>query len=814
MTDAVLWLVGVELIGLAVIPIAFVAFGGLKDRGLTLAKPLGILLLGYGTWILSSAHILPNASLGPLVVALLLAGTSAWIIRRRGPELVAHIRQQWRPLVAAEVVFLAVFIGWTLYRAFDPAISHTEQPMDLAFLNASMMTDFAPPADPWLRGESISYYYFGFWTMGALGNLTGVVSTVAYNLSLALIPALAAGGAVGLVYNLVTADGGRVKVAIAAGMLAALLLVAAANLEGVLEFMRANGLGSAGLWDRVAVDGLDGPAPQLAEGWKPNEFWWWWRASRVINTFEAGQGIDFTIQEFPFFSALLGDLHPHFMSLPFVVLFLGLCANLLGSPRPRTPALSRLQAVNRRWGPRAALGLWSRGFIPGLPALLLLGLALGGLGFVNVWDLPVFAAIFLVVVAIRAYAVHGPALRDIVASVLPVVVVVIGLAFLLYLPYFGSFQSQFSGIRPVVGATTRPIHFLIVWGLLLVAVVPMVVSAFWSTRVRPGWRTTAAVALAVGFLPFVAWLGVLIWGQTGEVGVASRFFKVLPLMLVISAGAYTVLWLLRRGPGSMDAVVDSPPRNGPNNGLVLAVAMATLAMLLLLGAELVFVGDQFNNRMNTVFKFYYQAWILLSLSGGYALYYWAVRLRGLSGAGRVLSMAWAAAFCLLLVASLYYPAAALGSKPDLPNGPVGLDGLAHLSIGNTDELEAIRFLRDDADRDSAVLEAVGGSYTEFGRISSSTGIPTVLGWPGHELQWRGSTEPFDGREDDVRLIYETLDVEAAKNLLARYDVNYVYVGPRERRTYGTEGMAKFDEFMTRVFARGTVVIYYIDEPKS
>jgi YYY domain-containing protein len=796
--DAVLWLIGIEVIGLVAIPLAFLALGGLKDRGLTLAKPLGMLLIGYLTWILSAAHILPNAGLGPQVALGLLAAVAVWIVYKRGDELLAHIRSQWKALVVAELVFLAVFIGWTLYRAFDPAISHTEQPMDLAFLNASMRADFAPPEDPWLRGEAVSYYYFGFWMMGVLGNLTGVVSSVAYNLSLAVIPAMAAAGAVGLVYNLVTAAGGRIKIALASGVLAALLLVAAANLEGVLEFMRANGMGSARLWDWLAINDMDGPAPQLAEGWRPNEFWWWWRSSRVINTFEGGQGIDFTIQEFPFFSALLGDLHPHFMSLPFVVLFLALCANFMASARPLVARVGSLAAVSRRQGRAVAAGAWLRGFAPGLPSLALIALALGGLGFINVWDLPVFAAVFLGVAALRAYVLRGPSLRDIVASVVPIGAVVIGLAFIFYLPYFGSFQSQFSGIRPVVEATTRPVHFLIVWGLLLVAVVPMLVSGFWSARLDSGWRRTALTSLAIGFAPFIAWLGVLAWGSTSDAGVAERFFQLLPLALLISVGAYAVLWMLK-----------ALPRGVPGFGF--AMALGVFGLLLLLGPELVFVGDQFGTRMNTVFKFYYQAWILLSLAGGFALYYWASRIKVSSGYERVLSTVWAGGFCLLLVAALYYPAAALGSKPDLPNRPAGLDGLAHLAVGNPDELEAIEFLRNSVDGDSAILEAVGGSYTEFGRVSSATGIPTVLGWPGHERQWRGTSEPFDGREDDVKAIYQSTNPEIAKNLLGKYDVEYVYVGPRERRAYGTEGIDKFEEFMVRVFANKTVTIYRLSE---
>ena len=70
--------------------------------------------------------------------------------------------------------------------------------MDFAFLNASTRAAYFPPEDPWLQGHGISYYYFGYLIMGMLTKLTGIHSSIAYNLSLALIPAMAAAGAFGL----------------------------------------------------------------------------------------------------------------------------------------------------------------------------------------------------------------------------------------------------------------------------------------------------------------------------------------------------------------------------------------------------------------------------------------------------------------------------------------------------------------------------------------------------------------------------------------------------------------------------------------
>jgi uncharacterized membrane protein len=169
---------------------------------------------------------------------------------------------------------------------------------------------------------------------------------------------------------------------------------------------------------------------------------------------------------------------------------------------------------------------------------------------------------------------------------------------------------------------------------------------------------------------------------------------------------------------------------------------------------------------------------------------------------------WAAGVVILLVGSLYYTAAAAASKSGFPDRDTTLDGLAFVERTSKAEYAAIFFVMDEIERDAAILEAVG-EWFDSGLISRSTGVPTVINWPGHEIQWRGSHEVLDGREGDVARIYETMDPEEAENLLAKYDVDYVYIGGRERTKYGESGMEKFPEFMDSVFHQGDVSIFKI-----
>ena len=93
-----------------------------------------------------------------------------------------------------------------------------------------------------------------------------------------------------------------------------------------MEFIHVQDWGSDGFWEWIGIKGLDGS--NTGSGLFPDNQWWWFRASRVIDTLSDGQSLDYTITEFPIFSFILGDLHPHMISLPFVVLGLGLILNL------------------------------------------------------------------------------------------------------------------------------------------------------------------------------------------------------------------------------------------------------------------------------------------------------------------------------------------------------------------------------------------------------------------------------------------------------------------------------------------------------
>ena len=792
MLDVVSWLLAIELLGLLALPILFVLTPWLPDRGFTIAKPIGMLMVAYVFWVAASTSLIPNSLPTLLVIVAALAGVSIWLWWRQQQRLMEYLRREWRIVLLAELVFLGVFLLWVVIKTYDGGINHTEQPMDLAFLNATVVSTEFPPDDPWLAGEKVSYYYFGYLMFGGVTRMAGVVTSVGYNLALATVAGMAAVAAFGIGMNLVRLTGGKMAGAAATGALGAVLLLGSANLEGGLELLRAGGGGSQEFWDGVDIKGLDGPLQ--SDSWYPSEQgWWWWRASRIIDTVVDGGSRDYTITEFPFFSLLLGDLHPHVMSLPFVLSFILLALNFLLTP--------------------ARLGIrWIRG---NFSQFIALAVVLGALGFLSIWDMVTLGALFLAVALIKGYAQQRTVIRGVLAA-LSVAAPVTVLAVLLYLPFYFSFQSQASGILPVAEYVTRPLHFLIIWGLFILMLLPYLVWELVSVfrgKWEKGTKRLVAVSAMVALLPWAAWVlaqGVVLWDPAEMVGFAwSRFLHLLPLMTVLAIAVLAAIRLSlfsSTGPEAEDAPQWLEPW-----GLARAfpLVLAAVAALLLMGPELFRVVDFFNNRMNSMFKLSYQAWTFLALASAFALYYLGSRYGRTGPVLRVLFYGWTGALLLGTLASFYYPMAATYTTTSGFSGNATLDGLAHVASAASAEYNGIRWLTENFEPGEIIVEAVGNDYSEYGRVSSSTGIPTVVGWTFHEQQWRGSTKPFEGRREDVQRLYQTLDIEEAREIQSRYGVTYVYIGSRERASYGTDGLGKFEALGDAVFREGDVVIYRV-----
>jgi YYY domain-containing protein len=820
MIDALFWWFIIQLVGLVAFPLAYGFFHRLPDRGWAFSKPFGILFLTYLFWILNSAHILPNSQRGVAWALFLLALPAAWALWRRREELSRFLEEHGRYVLLVEGLFTLVFAVGGYLRSYVSDIAGTEKPMDFAFINAISRADNFPPADPWLSGHTISYYYFGHLMVSTLGKLSAVPTSFAFNLGLMTVAALAATAAFGVGYNLVAARqaaGGNPSPSPKAeppgrppveaplppepdsplgtveekepapttvdlllhspafyGVAAAALVVLFANLEGVLEMMAAHGIGSGGFYDWIGIKDLT--AGKTTTAWYPTEFWFWWRATRIIPPD--------TITEFPFFSFLLGDMHPHVMCIPFVLMMVGVGFLLLRQEE-------RLDAA-----------FWVRH-----PFMLLAtGVMVGGLLFLNTWDMPTFTFVVVAFAFLRNRLGLGgwnwrPLVRATLGFALPLLLVAVAA----YIPFYGNFSSQASGFTPVVDAATRPLHALLIWGPLAVLLIPFVWQRLAAPEGPAIQRRHLQLALAPGLLILLVWaLWVLLLEGFGGLGeqIADRrggWFTAAALIGLLAA-LLLALW--------REVETERTEEQG-RLPVLFALGLAAVAVLLVLGAEFFYVKDVFGNRMNTVFKLYYQAWLLLAVADGFALYQLASASWGESWGPRRWRVFWTGATGLVLVAALVYPVAATFNRTDGFDAPRSLDGLAFARTES--DLAAVNWLREHVDGTAVVAEAVGNSYGPAARVAAWTGLTTPIGWPGHEQQWRckaGSSCPIlEGRFEDIERLYSTTDEEEARAILDKYGIHFVFVGSLERETYPEEGLAKFESMLPVAYQDAGATVY-------
>jgi hypothetical protein len=237
------------------------------------------------------------------------------------------------------------------------------------------------------------------------------------------------------------------------------------------------------------------------------------------------------------------------------------------------------------------------------------------------------------------------------------------------------------------------------------------------------------------------------------------------------------------------------------------LVLVLVGLALPLAVEFVYLRDNFGTRMNTIFKFYFQAWVLLALASAFAVYYVSQHLRG------GLRLIWQVGLALLVAGGLVYPVLATPNKADFFKNKPTLNAIAWIGEYHPGDYAAIEWLRANAPDQAVILEAPGapagqyGAYNYSGRISAMTGLPTLLGWGGHQSQWRGNYDEPARREPDIALLYNSSDIRQTQALLDKYGITYVIVGATERERYSPQGLKKFEQFMDVAFQQGETTIY-------
>lgn len=821
MLTVLTWYLTLLLFGLAAWPIVFSVCHRLADGAYALSKGVGLLLVTYIAWLL--AHF---AERWPALGFSFATVSGAWYavlavgllcLLRNGTRLWAFARANMRVLLWTEAIFAAGFAAMVALRATAPHISYhvkewspfvvfdhaAEKFTDFAILNGLLTSSTFPPHDAWLSGETLNYYYFGHLMWATVIKFSSVRPEVGFNLALAGVAGLCLSLAFALGYNLAR----RVRW----GLLTAFLVVVASNLDGFAQLLLSIKM--------ALVDGVDG-------AWYSH--YDFWRSSRIV----AG-----TINEFPAFSLVLGDLHAHLCGLVLSLCGWHVAVQMWRSARQYTSIL------------RYEWNAWDE--------LFLAALVLGAMSATNSWDVPVMAGVMALALwsgltgRRNPYEYHPTrwhvvqrAMRAAGAIVIVGMVTLVGCVIFFYpfLAHFAPPQPPYELVsRTVDGATqqnwelgnllkpvtpqwrTRPVEFMVHWAVL--GLVPLLWIAMVTRRRTPASTRTAA--------PAPGWAVALLLTALGAtlMPLWQGWVAVVAFMMAI--------WLASR------LLLDHlPPMSRWVTGLLM------IFCLMAWFCEMWYLDDIFSGpieRINTVFKIYYSLWPLMAVATVLCL-----RMLVRTSKNPRSAATWAAV-ALALVAGPYI---VLGSihrvaqvtrlghfqpKDDAPDTPPpspmlapearaknleeALDGMRYLAYQHPDDYAAMLWVRSALSADATLLEAAGNQYSYSGRFGTMTGRPSFAGWLGHSWGWRGSrfhwyevlgdedgntrVSEFDRRTNATAAIYNEPNPAAAADMLADNAIDYVVVGEHEREQYPNLQERKFATLGEAVFRKGTTTIYRV-----
>ena len=828
----VVWFLAAQLAFLLALPITLMVFRWLPDRGYFLGKIFGVLLAAYIPWLLASLHWLSFSRLSVLVGLLLLGLVSAAILRRRGREILDFLREKRRVIIVGEVLFLVAFAGMFAVRMWNPDLWDLylggEKPMDFAYFNAVLKSTYMPPYDPWYAGGQLNYYYFGFFMGAAFTKFTGILPSIAITLIVPLFFALTAAAAYSVVYNLAALvkrrldDAGRgppLPSPIAAGVMAAIFVTVLGNLDGTAQLVQ--GLG------RVLRN----------QDFGSFDFW---RSSRMLGP-EGEHGIT----EFPFFTFLFADPHAHLFVIPLTVLAVGLALAFIVGTR----------GSGGRWG------------VMSWPPYIALGLTLGAIQATNSWDAPTYLLIGGAAVLIAEYAARREATLGLFALAAVKMAGLYAIGYLFFLP----FQQSYESFLPYTDAIARTDNQAVLWRYLGIhGFFIVVIAGFIAWRLfrrpqdqdedgGPGGadavdeeageeRTPTPVSEAELSLALASFTGAArrhwnwpayppAWPRPrwGRLFFAAAY--VIVAAALWTAGMATIVFLgslllalvplVWRAARSEDA--------GAPVGLFVYLLIATP---LAIGVAVdIWHLNISTGRMNTVFKLYLQAWVLMALASAFIL--WRMRFgldlaAGLPGGWAARGWRiWRGVVLVLLVGALIYPILATPDRSErrlLHIAPTrdGMTFMNEASLYDYDsetwaplrpEREALEWMQDNVQGSPVVVEGLGQRYRSLrSRVATYTGLPVVLGWEWHQQQQRcglyaGAHCPREQqgvvqrRMGDVERFFSTVRASEAETFLDKYNVRYIYVGDHERKVHPAAGLEKFE----RMAADGDLAVVYRNE---
>lgn len=750
------WLFIVFLLGTVFLPITFYFFDNLHDKGYIFSKALGILFLSYVVFLFGTVKILSFNSFTLYFVIWLGIILNLYFFKKT--SFLKKAKGKLKIFILEEIIFILSFLFWSYIKAHQPEIHGIEKYMDFAFVNSILRANYFPPLDTWFTPLPINYYYFGHFITAILTKLSGLPSFFTYNLMLSTIFSLTFTGAFSIGIN---------------------LFRSISNIE--------------------TRNPKQYQMSKIQNSKNKNRFSH--LIFKILNLFRAW---DFG------FRILLSGLLTAFLvtlagNLQTIYSFF---TQYKETPVPFWQLIFSPQTFpNSYWYPNATR------FIPN-----------------TIHEFPAYA---LVLSDLHGHLLDTPFTLLGIALLLSLFLKLScfkeRISFKLLLPYLLIFGFLLSIMN--MTNTWDGIIYLIFAGVVFGYLISQKNIFIWSSKKNKklfkifSWLflmfflvvslTIISLPFSLNVKPFISGIGVLCApkfltdiGHFGPLLFEADHCQRSPLwQLYILYGAFYYFAL-----SFIFFIYFNVIKVKKTDLFVLILVFTPIIFILI--PEFVYLKDIYpaHYRANTMFKLAYQSFIFLSIASSYIIvkvfpilkhYIFNLSFKTVPAVLYIIF-----ALMQFFLMSLY-PYFAINSFYGSLKTYQGLNGISYLKNLYPTDFEAILWLNKNIKGQPVILESQGDSYSDHSRVSTNTGLPTVLGWTVHEWLWRGTYDIPAPRITDIQTLYETGDINKAKELIKKYKIELVFVGDLERQKYTKFNEDKFKNLGKIIYENGETRIYKI-----
>ncbi len=769
------WYLFILLIGTITFILTFELFKDQKDRGYCISKTIGILLVSFISWLAmvynfnmySFTADIPRVATGILGIAALIIIVRS-VANGNIKEIYKFIDTNYRLILFTEAAFIAILIGISYVRAFAPDILDVHKLQDLVYIKSFFNTGNLPPENIWLAGYKINYYYFGYFLIANLVYLSNIDIHLAFNLVPGTILGLIAISAGGITYNITNSR--------FYGILGGFLTAFISNYKPLTQIIQSG----------------------LQNGYD------WWQSTHFL---PSG-----SFTEFPFWTAIHGDLQAYY-TVQIIILALIYCL------------YSSIKSNN--------LMLLTNFSVKTVIFNILISILLAITIMTNIYSL-IYAILLILLFSIYAASKAETKKLQLQAYFLNITAIFIT-TILILIPFILSYNIPFTGLSFVTGElSVNFIDFLIIFGVFLIPVI-----IYMLIRLKEELKLSMLELILTAIIVFSISEAYLIY-KAKLTSLPVTILSITILACIVLTGLYLIVNKVKNRQSKDSIIIAisiivllsilSLTFNNVSTGIIVAAgifsfyilskekdfehftyySLLACSIIILLISNIFYIKTNSETNLITYSYLTIQTLIIFPIILVLSIF---LSLKNLKEFHREVYITIVIIIILPALLFLFLGPYYKTNKFNTIEGLIpSISGDQHIGKFHPSDYELIEWLKEDADSNSILIEAIKPGDYYSGRISAYSGMATVLNWPERQYFAYGKNiqKELQQRAQDIDKIYSEPDKTKILQLIKKYNVEYICISELENELYPLEVLRNFSQVATLEYQTahcGVCVIY-------